>query len=293
MKTYLRLACLGLAAMMTIGCVSQTDFDRTRTALLKEKEQNAELQVRLEAAQSEIRALREARSGAVSDSDLQVRLEAALTDKDRMTQRLAELEQRLRNMGASEIVLPGPVDSALRDLAAANPELLTYDPRRGMVRIASDLTFALGSVAVNPNAQSVLRRIAGIINMPEAQRYEALIVGHTDNVRIARAETRAMHPTNWHLSVHRSISVKDVLAGTGVAQGRVCVAGYGEFRPVVSNGPRGAQANRRVELFLVPSTAGSIEPGPAVDAPAASAPAASPVAPAAPAPAAENPAMFK
>ncbi len=278
--------------MLAVGCVSQTDFDRTRTALLKEKEQNAELQVRLEAAQSEIRALRESRS-AVSDSDLQVRLEAALADKDRMTQRLAELEKRLRDMGASEIVLPGPVDSALRDLAAANPELLTYDPRRGMVRIASDLTFALGSVTVNPNAQTVLRRIASIINMPEAQRYEAMIVGHTDNVRIARAETRAMHPTNWHLSVHRSISVKDVLAGAAVPQARMSVAGYGEFRPVVPNGPRGAQANRRVEIYLVPSTAGNIDPGPAVDAPVTPAPAATatPVSPAAPA--AENPAMFK
>ncbi|NJL32317.1 MAG: hypothetical protein HC898_12265, partial [Phycisphaerales bacterium] len=96
MNTFMKLAGLMMAAVISVGCVSQMDYDRTRTALLKEKEQNAELQVRLESAQSEIRALREAR-GAVSDSDLQVRLEAALSDKDRMSQKLAELEQRLRN----------------------------------------------------------------------------------------------------------------------------------------------------------------------------------------------------
>ena len=30
------------------------------------------------------------------------------------------------------------------------------------------------------------------------------------------------------------------------------MAGYGEFRPIVANGAKGAAANRRVELVLVP-----------------------------------------
>ena len=55
-----------------------------------------------------------------------------------------------------------------------------------------------------------------------------------------------------HLSVHRAISVRKALAGAGVEPARIQVAGYGEFRPIVPNGPKGAAENRRVDLILVP-----------------------------------------
>jgi hypothetical protein len=32
------------------------------------------------------------------------------------------------------------------------------------------------------------------------------------------------------------------------------VAGWGEYRPIVENGPRGAAQNRRVEVFIRPMT---------------------------------------
>ena len=67
----------------------------------------------------------------------------------------------------------------------------------------------------------------------------------------------------------------------------VIEAGYGENQPVVANGDRGAEANRRVEIFLVPATE------PVAATPPASEP--GPVEPmAAPAPTEDdNPAMFK
>jgi chemotaxis protein MotB len=98
------------------------------------------------------------------------------------------------------------------------------------------------------------------------------VVGHTDNVPIRRGSTAAQHPTNMHLSAHRAISVRDALNADGVTANRFMVAGYGEFRPIVTNGARGADANRRVELFLVPMTSVA-----AVDA--SPAPRATPVAP--------------
>lgn len=284
MNRYLKLAVAALVSLTAIGCVSQADYDRLRTALLKEREQNADLQARLEQAAAEIKALREARSG---DQDLQARLEAALADKEKLSKALAELEDRLRKLGAMEVMLPPALDAALRDLAAQYPDLLTYDPRKGMVKFAADLTFDLGSDVVKPHAKEALAKFASIMKLPEAARYEAMIVGHTDNVRIARPDTRAKHPTNWHLSVHRAIAVKDVLVQNAVPQDRIFVGGYGEFRPIVPNGPRGAEANRRVELYLVPSTASSV-------AAISAEPAAPPPAPAKPsAPPAEPPAMFK
>ena len=57
-----------------------------------------------------------------------------------------------------------------------------------------------------------------------------------------------------HLSAHRAISVRDALVGDGVSANRMQIAGYGEFRPIVPNGPNGAAANRRVEIYLTPLT---------------------------------------
>ena len=75
------------------------------------------------------------------------------------------------------------------------------------------------------------------------------------------------------------------------------VAGYGEFRPVEPNGPRGSEANRRVEIFLVAmpsdendSTKAS---SPAETSTPAPAPADTVVPMDSPAPANETPDLFK
>jgi hypothetical protein len=58
-----------------------------------------------------------------------------------------------------------------------------------------------------------------------------------------------------HLSAHRAISVRRVLSDRGVAPERVQAAGWGEHRPSVPNTASGnTPANRRVEIYLVPST---------------------------------------
>jgi chemotaxis protein MotB len=80
-----------------------------------------------------------------------------------------------------------------------------------------------------------------------------------------------------------------VLNRAGVPADRMSIAGYGDQQPVVQNGPRGAEANRRVEIYLVPMPQGRSVPAPA----AAPAPEAGPVVPMdQPAPA-EGPEMFK
>ena len=42
------------------------------------------------------------------------------------------------------------------------------------------------------------------------------------------------------------------MVAAGVDPARIQVAGYGEFRPIVLNGTKGAAENRRVELVMVP-----------------------------------------
>ena len=93
------------------------------------------------------------------------------------------------------------------------------------------------------------------MNSKEAQQFDVVIAGHTDDVPIKKAATKQKHPTNWHLSVHRSIAVLNVMTANKVDPTRVSVRGFGEYRPMTENKPnkRGNPTNRRVELYIVPS----------------------------------------
>ena len=142
----------------------------------------------------------------------------------------------------------------LQDFANRN-EMVTYDADSGMLKFKSDLLFELGSDEVAPEGAELVKKLCGIMNSKEAQDFDVIITGHTDDVPIKKPATRAKHPTNWHLSVHRSIAVLDIMTANQMAPTRVSVRGFGEFRPIAANEPnkKGNPANRRVELYIVPS----------------------------------------
>jgi chemotaxis protein MotB len=151
-------------------------------------------------------------------------------------------------------MLPEKLDSALKQFASQYPSAVEYDEQRGIVRWKSDLLFALGSDVVMDSAKEALAGFAEIMRSADASSFDTVVVGHTDNRPISRDVTRREHPTNWHLSVHRSISVSNVLQGAGLPPQRIGVMGYGEFRPVHDNGSESNRAsNRRVEVYIVPT----------------------------------------
>ncbi len=235
------------------GC-SQGTVDDLRHTVRVQQQRISELEVQNESLNSTTQALRRQVQAADSSSlEAERRRAEAAAQLQAAMAMYADLEQRLNDLDL--MVLPPELDEALRALAARHPELMIYDPKRGMVQFLSDLTFDLGSADLKSEAQSSLRQLAEVLKGAPAAGYEIRVVGHTDNVPIRNVGTRAKHPTNVHLSVHRAISVRDALVGAGVAAGRCSVAGWGEFRPVVANpAAGGARANRRVEIFLVPSS---------------------------------------
>jgi chemotaxis protein MotB len=84
-----------------------------------------------------------------------------------------------------------------------------------------------------------------------------IIAGHTDDIPIQKPETRAKHPTNWHLSSDRAIAVLQVMENDKIDSKRMSVRGFGEYRPVAENKPNkgGNPQNRRVEIYIVPEGA--------------------------------------
>jgi len=173
----------------------------------------------------------------------------ALVDKH-----LAAIARLSEQVG--QVALPEELSDALSEWALrTGSALVSYDPQTGIVRFKSDLLFKKGEDVVQPDAAAQVQSLAAILNSSSAQGFDILIMGHTDDIPIEKPGTKAKHPTNWHLSAHRAISVQKILAQANVDQRRTAVLGCGEFRPMVPNkaGHRGNPRNRRVEIYIVPS----------------------------------------
>jgi chemotaxis protein MotB len=117
------------------------------------------------------------------------------------------------------------------------------------------LLFELGSDQVATSAVQTVKALCDILNSEEAKKFDVIIAGHTDDIPIEKPETRVKHPSNWHLSAHRAISVLQIMASSNVNAERLSIRGFGEYRPVVPNmpGKKGNAQNRRVEIYIVPT----------------------------------------
>ena len=166
---------------------------------------------------------------------------------------IAQMQTQLLQGGTP---LPAEMNVLLQDFAKSS-DMVDFDAATGMLKFKSDLLFDSGSDNVKVGATEAITALAGIMNTDEGGAFDVVIVGHTDDMPIKKATTLKNHPTNWHLSVHRAISVERMLDTNGIAPERMAVKGYGQYRPVEENKPgkKGNAANRRVEIFIIPGSA--------------------------------------
>ncbi|MCL4129718.1 UNVERIFIED_CONTAM: hypothetical protein GTU68_044310 [Idotea baltica] len=108
----------------------------------------------------------------------------------------------------------------------------------------SNITFGVDRYEVRPEFYSTLESVA--IVLKEFDKTNVRVAGHTDSTGSSEY--------NQTLSERRAGSVGQLLTSQGVASGRIWTTGYGERYAVASNDTDfGRQANRRVELELVPT----------------------------------------
>jgi chemotaxis protein MotB len=255
------LVCFVAAGVVSsVGCVSRDEYLRTEFARRKAAERADALERDLADERAKNQALESERESMKRQMDSLVALNETLKGEnerlDSFAKKLqAQMDEVLKKgVGGIEVVevkLPPELDRALKELAAKYPDMIEYDPQRGAVRWKSDLTFAKGSDEVNDAVKPSLKAFADIVGSAAASAFEVVVVGHTDNLRIGPVTGRK-HPTNWHLSVHRSVAVAFALNSFGVDFHRLGCMGYGEQRPRVPNPAAGGEErNRRVEIFLV------------------------------------------
>ena len=239
------------------GCVGQGEYDRLFETNRSLTSRNAELQRERDEARAQVDLMRgNIGSSAGTLSDLQTQNAALKAQLDKALADFSDLQGRIAGMKFGP--LDSDTDQALAALAAQYPDLIKYDSSRGMLRFASDLTFDSGSDMVKEDAKRALAALGQILNNSATAGYDVYIEGHTDSQRIS-ANTAKRFPTNRYLSAARSISVINELMKMGVKPGRMLAAGWGEWRPAVPNSASGnTPANRRVEIFLVKASAGTM-----------------------------------
>lgn len=189
--------------------------------------------------------------GGIETESLRKQIAALEADIAKKNELIKSMQERL--LGATP--LPVELTTKLEDLAKQHSDMITYDASRGIVKFKSDLLFEKGSDQVAATAIQAVKSLCDILNSEATQEFDVIIAGHTDDIPIEKPDTRAKHPSNWHLSAHRGISVLQIMTSNNLKAERLSVRGFGEYRPVVPNAPgkKGNAQNRRVEIYIVPS----------------------------------------
>ncbi len=264
-RAWMTTGLLAGTALITTGCIPEQKYNDLMTAYKGQEQQLLSTQNELSTARANEDRLRTQLAATMADlEELQKKIAGGNVDLDEWIKKYDELKKQVANLQLN--ALPEDLTNELTKLAAENPDVFEFDAKTGMLRFKSDFTFDAGSDQLKSGAAAVLGRLANILNSSSASKFEVKVVGHTDDTPVVR--TKAKFGNNLMLSVYRSASLRNALVGDGVNAGRFQIAGYGEFRPAVVNGPKGAVQNRRVELFLTP-TAFDLSPTMTATTPAA------------------------
>lgn len=257
MSRMMQIVGLAATAIVLVGCVPMEKYNSLKLERDRIAEQLVTAQTSLAAEEARSAALQkqlaDLAGGNTTIASLIANLQSQLAESQRnYDEAMRKLAERGNTAGGP---LPVALDQALRDFAAANPDLVDFDSRLGIVKFKSDVTFAVGSADLTPKAKEAIAKFATILNSAAAANYELMVAGHTDNQPVVNPQTKAAgHHDNWYLSAHRAISVGREMITQRVSSNRLGVGGYADQRPIASNSSAAGQAqNRRVEILILPT----------------------------------------
>ena len=169
---------------------------------------------------------------------------AELSDQLERFRTLAQLKEEEANQLRHA---KGMLDEGLSSSEAT----VGYDERGLVARLVDSVLFDSGKADLHPSAHRILDKVAKVLN--EVPGQPVGVEGHTDNVPIKVSGW----PDNKALSVARANAVVSYLIQQGVNSTRLMPIGYGEEKPIASNGTSaGRKKNRRVEIVILPQSSG-------------------------------------
>jgi outer membrane protein OmpA-like peptidoglycan-associated protein len=115
------------------------------------------------------------------------------------------------------------------------------------LNMPGNVTFDTDSAALRPQFFGVLNSVGKVLT--EYDKTVVEVAGHTDST--------GSDSHNMALSQRRANTVGEYLYTQGIMDQRIMTVGMGEHHPIADNSTsEGRQLNRRVEITLVPITAG-------------------------------------
>jgi chemotaxis protein MotB len=270
MKQYITL----LLGLMLIACGYSEDewqaqlsrYNNLEAEHANERKAHAATQAELDASQQRIaELLGELQKMGVNVDELSQRLQQEGTEKERLVADLDEMKRALDEYKQRAAQLER-IRKRFEVLRAKLQKLTNLGLKvqirhnRMVISLPGDVLFASGRDDLRDEGLNVLAAVAEVIrNDDQLSKRYFQVAGHTDNKPL-RSNPRFVD--NWGLSAMRARQVLiylvtpqsgDNKGGGGLDQRHLHAAGYGETDPIADNSTEeGRQANRRVELVLMP-----------------------------------------
>lgn len=269
MMRKLIVAPLALSLVFVTSCVSkkkytelENKYDHTSSTLAKttlEKEEAEEKLARIENRVSDynakIRGLTDSNNkklenldGVVVSEELKSKMRMALANVDPEQLKDARTLKDSMNVLISHN-LKKNLETSFSD-EIEEDVTVSIDETVVMISISDKLLFNSGSAVVSSKANSLLQRLADVINSEPAM--EVLVEGHTDAQTI---KPGSYVRDNWELSVLRSTAVIRKLENNfNVDPKKLIAAGRSSFMPIASNeSVEGRAKNRRTRIVILPN----------------------------------------
>jgi chemotaxis protein MotB len=229
-----------LAADGVERCQKDRDTDRQELATRRK-----------EATEAGEKATRAEQNLETVKKDFATKLQASQEEVDKLAQARLEAEKQAN--------LLTELTSKFRALIDAKQLSLKLVHGRMVLKLRSSVLFGSASADLSNAGKTALKNVAKALKEIKGNHFQ--VAGHTDNNPIKSAK----FPSNWELSTARSVAVVKFLQEEGVPPENLSAAGFAAGQPVYSNSFKGGrQANRRIEISLLPAITKKI-----LDAPAA------------------------
>ncbi len=253
---------LGLAALLTTGCVTKGTHEATLAELGKTKDSLVTAQSKIDQQEQKI-------------SEQQLEIEKNIQEISKTKKELLELEknkailqkeledsQKLLNSSQAQLETMRQIEaetkkrneiyarfvSELQKMIDGGQLTVSIEKGRIVINLPDNVLFATGHSNVNPQGKEALKQIAAVLKEFSDRSFQ--VEGHTDNVPIKSSR----YPSNWELSTARALNVVHLMIAEGVDAKNISAAGFGEFQPRADNEtPEGRALNRRIEIIMLPN----------------------------------------
>ncbi len=259
--------------LIVVGCGYSEDewqaqlarYGELESEHANEKKAHAATQEELEAAEARVQELlAQLEKMGVNVDELTSKLQEEGTEKERLVADLEQMQRALEEykQRAAQLERIRKRFELLRTKLQKLTNLglkVSIRHNRMVISLPGDVLFASGRDELREEGIHVLQAVADVIRTDKQLNVRYFqVAGHTDNKPL---RYNKKFVDNWGLSAMRGRSVLVYLiapvdskdGGGGLNPRRLHAAGYGDTDPIADNGTdEGRQANRRVELVLMP-----------------------------------------